>query len=140
MGVPGIELGALMQQSATALLLLAVLSSWPAAADEFGVMSAEQLRARVVGNTMIGQDAAGQIWSEYFEPSGELRGNDGTHGVYPGRYTVTENFLCFDYLGDSLDWCGQIFAEADRVKFIRNDEFVRFLGTAIIIPGNPMAF
>jgi hypothetical protein len=103
-------------------------------------MSADDLRKLIVGNTMVGEDAAGQLWSEYFDPSGELRGDDGTHGVYPARYAITENFLCFDYPGDSLDWCGQIFSEGDRIKFIRSDEFVRIPGTAKVIPGNPMAF
>jgi hypothetical protein len=123
------------------LVLVTILGSPAAlAADEYGVMSADRLRARIVGNTMIGEDASGQIWSEYFDPSGELRGNDGTHGLYPARYTITENFLCFDYPGDSMDWCGQIFAEGSQVKFLRNDEFIRFLRTATIVPGNPMAY
>jgi hypothetical protein len=129
------------QQTFRFLALTAALTvSWVAAADDFGVMSDDELRARIVGNTMIGEDAAGQIWSEYFDPSGELRGDDGTHGVYPARYTITESFLCFDYPGDSLDWCAQMFSEGHMVKFIRNDQFVRFLRTATIVPGNSMAF
>jgi len=134
--------GPAMTKSATRfLVLIAFVAVCPGSvADEFGVMSGEQLRARVIGNTMIGEDGAGQIWSEYFDPSGELRGNDGTHGVYPARYAITENFLCLDYPGDSLDWCAQVFSEGKQVKFIRNDEFVRFLRTAIIVAGNPLAF
>jgi hypothetical protein len=132
---------AVMNLTICRLALIAIAGSSPAsAADEYGVMSAEKLRTNVVGNTMIGEDASGQIWSEYFDPSGELRGDDGTHGIYPARYTITENFLCFDYSGDSFDWCGQVFAEGSRIKFVRNDEFVRFLRAAIIVPGNPMAF
>jgi hypothetical protein len=107
------------------------------AEDSRALMSGAQLKREIVGNSMSGQYADGEAWREYFDPTGEIRGIDKTHGPYTARYEITHNFMCFDYPWEGTDWCGNLNVDGDKITFYQNDEEVTGISHTQLLRGNP---
>jgi len=83
------------------------------------VLTAEDLKAKVVGSTLRGEYPNHVKWAEFYDPSGEIRGTDDEHGAYTIRYTLDGNKLCYDYPGNDNDWCATLSLQGDDVQFSR---------------------
>src|SRR5262245_4220540 len=90
------------------LSTLAVALTLSSARAEDIRLSSADMQAQIVGNTMVGYYENGEDWREYFDPSGEIHGEDEMHGLYTAKYWITENLMCFDYPWDGADWCASI--------------------------------
>jgi hypothetical protein len=101
------------------------------------LLGAEDLQRRIVGNTVRGEYPNGVVWSEYYDPSGEIRGKDATHGAYTARYTLKADQICYDYSGNDDDWCGQVSEDGSQVYFLKEGKLVTFIRNASIASGNP---
>lgn len=100
-------------------------------------LGAEELKRRIVGNTVRGEYPNGVKWSEYYDPSGAIRGKDATHGAYDARYTLKGDQICYDYPGNDDDWCGQVSDDGSQVYFLKEGKLVTFIRNASIADGNP---
>lgn len=121
---------------AAGILLLAV-SSLPPQAQQAGYLSGDQIRARVVGNTIQGVHE-GLGYFEYLRPDGTIRGSRGLELVYVGRWRLQGSAMCFSY--DLIDWaqgCYQIRLNGNRIGFYKDGEEE---GVATLLSGNPRGF
>jgi len=121
------------------VVLWMAVSAWPAIAHQsVRMMTGADLRAQIVGNTLAGQYANGDVWREYFDPSGAIKGFDETRGRYLAHYSIAEDFLCFDYASaDAGAWCGTVCADGSRITFYRQDEVVTDPPYTQLLRGNP---
>lgn len=105
-----------------ALLLL----SSPALAQ--GMASADDLRAVIVGNTVVGAMAASGPYAEFYAPDGRIHAAD-----YAGKWSISGDKMCFDY-GDGSASCWQAIISGTQVVWVgpQGEE-----GSGTIRSGNP---
>lgn len=108
-----------------AAVILIVLASSAAAQD---LATADQIRAAIVGNTVMGSMAASGAYTEFYAGDGTIRAVD-----YAGRWAIDGNAMCFTY-GDDPATCWGVRLAGDQVTWVVNgaDE-----GTGTILSGNP---
>jgi hypothetical protein len=123
---------------AVAISTLLILVAAVRADSRPSYLTAEEIRSQIVGSTLTGQYASGEAWAEYYDPSGEIRGEDRTHGRYRAHYTLTLNFLCFDYdWNDVKDWCANLSKNGNRITLYENDAADQFNAFVALVAGNP---
>lgn len=120
-------------RSAAGAAVVMALSWQAAAAGE--VLSGEQIRQQIIGNTVSGMIEASEggpsPYAEYYDPDGTIRG-DG----YSGRWSIEGDTMCLSY-EQSRKACWQVSAECDELKWILNGSVE---GTGKVTPGNPNNF
>lgn len=101
------------------------------------LLTATELRTRVVGNTVVGIDN-GNYYEEYLQPNGVILGRD-RQAAYRGWWRIEGNKLCFAYEQDDNDdnsrsWdCSTVGVTGDRVTW--NDDGTR----ARLVPGRGLS-
>lgn len=103
-------------------------------------LGAEKLKSAIVGNTVQGEYPNGVKWAEFYDPNGEIRGHDATHGDYSARYTLKDDLICYDYSGSDDDWCAQVSDGGSQIYFLKDGELVTFIRNASFVSGNPNKF
>ncbi|MDQ0395441.1 hypothetical protein J3R73_005233 [Labrys monachus] len=104
-----------------ALMLLGVAGC--ATASKAG-MGGDEIKARIVGNTVTGVDD-GKPYMEYYDPSGSIAGKDTE--PYTGSWRIDGNKLCTGYESEDptktdLDWtCSGVSVVGDRVFWLDQD-------------------
>jgi len=89
------------------------------ATDRQAILTADQFKKLIVGNTMTGVYTNGVKWEEYYDPNGEIRGFDEKQGTYFGKYQLRAgNMVCYDYPGTQYDWCAKISLQGDSVNYV----------------------
>ncbi|MGL5009336.1 MAG: hypothetical protein ACRC6I_05605 [Paracoccaceae bacterium] len=107
-----------------ALLLIALTS--PALAQDLA--TADQIRASIIGNTVMGSMSASGAYTEFYATDGSIRAAD-----YAGSWSLQGDTMCFSYGADPATcWSARI--SGDQVTWVVGgaDE-----GTGTILPGNP---
>lgn len=107
-------------------LVCVFLYATPAFAQD--AATADQIRAALSGNTVIGAMAASGAYTEYYAPDGTIRAAD-----YAGRWAINGNSMCFTY-GDEAATCWAVQLQDDQVTWMVNGAAE---GTGTILPGNP---
>jgi hypothetical protein len=83
---------------AAVLALLACASA--AAAGEEDLMSAEEVRQLLTGNTLTGRYNNGNSYSEYHHPDGRVFGHNNRKPVERGCWEMRANLACYYYQED----------------------------------------
>jgi hypothetical protein len=112
---------------------------YPSGGIKQHILSAEQLKALIIGSSLKGVLTDGDKWTEYHDPSGEVRGFDDQQGTWSGKYKIRGgNMMCFDFEGTENDWCTRISLEGDKVTFIKpSGEVDTFSHDNKLLKGNP---
>jgi hypothetical protein len=133
--------------AAVSLLVLAACASSPpmdaeeqaALVSQHGVLSHEQLKARLIGNSIKGlSKRIGKEWIEFNDPDGTLRGKwtDGSNN-WTGNWTITGPFYCWNY-PDSSNGCYLIKLDGDKVTALDKDGSIATdYNPATILQDNP---
>ena len=79
-------------------IILVLACAGSAAAWDLELTAAE-IRARVIGNTIIGIED-GKFYAAYLSPSGVIYGRDGNDD-YRGYWRIVDNRLCLGYEADN---------------------------------------
>ena len=106
-------------------LVFVVIASGAAAQD---FASADQIKAAIVGNTVMGNMAASGAYNEFYAPDGAIRAAD-----YQGAWSIVGSQMCFVY-GDNPGTCWAVRITADQVSWVVDG---RDEGGGTILPGNP---
>ncbi len=102
------------------------------------VLSEQELRIKIVGNTMIGFDY-GKKWAEYFAEDGTIMGTWGPDR-YRGKWTIAGPVMCFDYPGTYDDECNTIALDGNIwLTFVLDGSPSKF-PTGELLEGNPRKF
>jgi hypothetical protein len=102
------------------------------------VLSAERLKAYMVGNTMRGEYLNHKKWIEYYGPDGTLRGHADSLGSFRGHYEFKDTTICYYYDGHSdWNWCTQLSVFADHIYFLENGKLVTNEFNTELLQGNP---
>lgn len=80
------------------------------------MLTTDQIKKTIVGNTLSGVSKGGLEWAEYYLPNGLIAGLWGGD-KYQGNWSVKDGMWCFDYSGTDDDGCRTIVAEGDRVFY-----------------------
>ena len=107
------------------LAMLCLLSS-PAFAQQ--VATADQIKAALTGNTVIGSMSASGAYTEYYAADGTIRAAD-----YAGKWAIEGDKMCFTY-GDDPATCWAASVQGDQVTWLVDGVPE---GTGTIQPGNP---
>jgi hypothetical protein len=95
------------------------------------------LKEKIVGNTTRGLYFNNLKWTEYYAPDGAIHGRDDAHGDYQASYKIDGDKLCYDYPGESSDWCARLSLTGDRLEFLNEDgEHELGMINTVLIPGN----
>ena len=84
------------------------------------MLTADQIKETIVGNTMSGVSKGGVEWAEYYLPNGLIAGSWGGD-KYQGNWSMKDDMMCFDYSGTDDDRCNRIAAEGDTVYYYMKD-------------------
>jgi hypothetical protein len=116
---------------AAALAALLVFGGYgPAASDDMRLLSGEEIRQEIIGNTVDGQ--MGSPFTEFYSPDGAIKGVSG-EGRYEGSWSIDKDMLCLVY--SEPFGCRRIGLAGDVVSFITEDGEADGSGT--LIKGNP---
>lgn len=101
---------------------IAVLATCAHASDF--ELTADELRARMVGNTVVGIED-GEFYAEYLSPNGAIYGRN-QHEAYQGYWRIVGNKLCLAYdedNGKKISWnCVFVALNGDRIIWNDNNE------------------
>lgn len=111
-----------------AIVLPLLLSATASAAD---ALTAAEIQARIVGNTIEG--TAGDVeYTEFYAADGTIHGL-GDDGPYAGQWSIEGDRMCFD-LGETKE-CDRIQLDGTKVQLLGDDGSLVAVGE--LKPGNP---
>jgi hypothetical protein len=128
-----------MMRRATIAGLLAALLGAGSAGAESEVLTAEEVRLLLSGNTLTGRYSNGQPYSEHHHPDGRVFGHNNRKPVENGCWDLRGDLACYYYREDSArgPFCWsfrRLGGDAYRATYIGRDgwEIV-----ALLQKGNP---
>jgi len=95
-------------------------------------LTGEEIYHYIIGNSLSGTTVANNVYCEYFNPNGTIKGLDTL--FYTGRWSIDGNLLCFDYPGPDDDGCQSMHLAGSRVSAYENGR--TFTGTAALQTGD----
>jgi hypothetical protein len=113
---------AVLLSSLGAILLL------PMSAVAGEMLTGEQIRALVAGNTVQGAMEATGGFTEFYAEDGTIKG-DG----YAGVWSIEGDNMCFQYGSDPAG-CWSVAKEGDQVQWLKDGKID---GTGTVLSGNP---
>jgi hypothetical protein len=115
-----------------------VVPTWLPSSEEMraAILSDDELRQLVVGNTLEGEYLNGLKWAEYFDRSGEIRGKDDEQGAYKAHWSIVGRELCFDYT-NYRDWCAELSAPGSQLILIEDGQAANAQRNIVVRTGNP---
>jgi hypothetical protein len=99
-------------------------------AEEMRILTGEEIRAEIIGNTVDGQ--MGTAFTEFYSPDGAIKGLSG-EGRYEGRWYIEGDMLCFEY--SEPFGCRRIGLSGDTVSYLT--ESGEADGSGTLLEGNP---
>lgn len=86
-------------------------------------MSNEDMKAKIIGNSMEGDSESGDHYVEYYDPSGKIIGLSKKDGLYEGTWRFRQdNLMCFKYGdGPTEGGCVKLSLSGDKVALTRVD-------------------
>jgi len=105
-----------------------------AAAPAIGMLTGDDIRTHVVGNTTT-RFLRGSWWMEYYAPDGRIAGRWRNLPI-EGTWAVRGETMCFDYAGSRRDFCARLSLDAATV-LLYTAEGVRYNRTLSLLTGNP---
>ena len=106
-----------LRKSGLWLALILGMMIGPATADsEF--LTGDEIQANIIGGTITGLTAQGDIWSETYHADGVFSGRGVDGGVLAGRWEIDGDFLCVIYEGDPVASCWALMLEGDDVRYV----------------------
>jgi hypothetical protein len=114
--------------AAGGFLLLSMLSGAAGAAE---MLTSDQIRALVSGNTVQGAMVATGPYAEFYKADGTIKGKD-----YTGVWAIDGDKMCFQY-GTDPKSCWQVGRDGDAVQWIKDGKVD---GTGTVVTGNPNKF
>ena len=117
---------AALAATARLIVVASIAATAPAAADEAPstaeildhVLTNDELKQRLVGNTITGQYDDGKVWAAYYAPDGWVHGFDENTGPSMGRYAFRNGIVCFDYGNKDYNYCRKVSLIGDQVNFV----------------------
>ena len=103
----------------------------PAGASAADMLTGDQIRGLVSGNTVQGNMEAGGAYTEFYAEDGTIKGKD-----YTGAWNIDGDSMCFQYGSDPVA-CWQVAKEGDQVQWIKEGKVD---GTGTVVSGNPNNF
>jgi len=101
-------------------------------------VSADRIRAELIGNSIVEPSSSGKLWVEYYDPNGTVRGRDRAGTAFAGAWKIEGNTLCVDYVSIGVDWCGQFAEGSDgSIDYYRDGKFRKTYPRSVLQPGNP---
>ena len=110
---------------------LALMLTYSAAAGAADMLTAEQIRALVAGNTVQGAMEATGPYVEFYQADGTIKGKD-----YTGAWSIDGDAMCFQYGSDPKS-CWQVARKGDEVEWMKDGKVD---GTGTVAAGNPNKF
>jgi len=120
-----------MRKAVFLSVVLATLSLLPVTATAADMLSGDQIRSLVSGNTIQGNMEAGGAYTEFYAEDGTIKGKD-----YTGVWNVDGDSMCFQYGSDPVS-CWQAAKEGDQIQWVKDGKVD---GTGTVLPGNPNNF
>jgi hypothetical protein len=111
--------------------VLALFSMLGGAASAAEMLTDEQIRALVAGNTVQGAMVATGPYAEFYQADGKIKGKD-----YTGAWSIDGDKMCFQYGSDPKS-CWQVGRDGDAVQWIKDGKVD---GTGTVVKGNPNNF
>jgi hypothetical protein len=98
----------------------------------------ERIREALSGNSIVQTNSGGEIWAEYYDPNGMIRGRNWDGAKFAGTWKVDARTLCVDYDSVGEDWCGQ-FIEGDdgSIAYYKDGKFQKTYPKSVLKSGNP---
>lgn len=115
------------------------LSCGLALADDMKMMSMDDMKAAIVGNSLSGKTESGDAYVEHYMPDGKIVGMSQSSGRYEGQWSFRQDgLMCFKYGDGAFDGgCVHLSRGGDRIGFTRVDGSQE--PTATLIPGTAPA-
>jgi hypothetical protein len=110
---------------------LATLSLLPVGANAADMLTGDQIRSLVSGNTVQGNMEASGAYTEFYAEDGTIKGKD-----YTGAWNIDGDNMCFQYGSDPVA-CWQVAKDGDQVQWIKEGKVD---GTGTVVSGNPNNF
>lgn len=95
------------------------------------MLSGDQIKSLVSGNTVQGSMEASGAYSEFYQEDGMIKG-DG----YSGAWSIEGDTMCFQYGADPAA-CWEVGMDGDTVQWIKDGKID---GTGTVVAGNPNNF
>jgi len=112
--------------NALTLALAVLLSAGPGLADE--MLSGEEIRTTLSGNTISGTMTEFGPYTEYYAPDGSIRS-----AYHTGTWKIDGDAACLTFDGNDAG-CWHIGKDGDMLQWFQNGEL---LGNGTVEPGNP---
>jgi hypothetical protein len=112
----------LTRSIATAMLGTLLLST-PASAADMQLMSIEQMKAGIIGNSLAGKTDGGEDYVEHYAPDGRIIGLANSSERYEGRWSFRQDgLMCFKYGDGSFDGgCVRLSRHGSAIGITRVD-------------------
>lgn len=119
----------------TGLALGATAASHLVMADDMAIMSMDEMRAQIIGNSISGKTESGDEYVEHYQPDGKIVGTSKSSGAYEGKWSFRQDgLMCFRYGDGAFDGgCVHVMRAGDQIGFMRVDGSLE--PQATLIPG-----
>ena len=116
-------------------IAIALFIPAPVFAGDMQLMSIDDMKAAIIGNSMSGQSESGDAYVEHYQPDGRIVGLSKAAGKYEGTWSFRQDgLMCFRYGDGAFDGgCVHLSRDGDRIGFTRVDGSVE--PTATLIEG-----
>jgi hypothetical protein len=118
-------------RSVTAAVFLTAFLMYGGAASAAEMLTSDQIRTMVSGNTVQGAMVATGPYAEFYQADGTIKGKD-----YTGVWGIDGDKMCFQY-GTDPQSCWQVGRDGDAVQWIKDGKVE---GTGTVAKGNPNNF
>jgi hypothetical protein len=112
--------------SVMALTFAATLAAGGACADE--MLSGEQIRETLSGNTVSGSMTEFGPYTEYYAPDGTVKSHSQS-----GTWKIEDDSVCFTFSGNDAG-CWHVGMDGDMLQWFQDGEL---LGSGKVEKGNP---
>lgn len=97
-------------------------------------MTGEEITALLSGNSMTGVTSKGVEWTEFYTPSGEIRGiSKGER--HSGSWSIDGDNVCFDYPSWEYRVCATVSPASGSKYLFHNDKGQT--NEYVVLEGNP---
>ena len=99
------------------------LSFRVAIADDMRMLSIDDMKTQIIGNSLSGKTEAGDEYVEHYKPDGTIVGMSKASGKYEGKWSFRQDgLMCFKYGDGAFDGgCVHLSRGGDQVGFTRVD-------------------
>jgi hypothetical protein len=99
------------------------LSCGFALADDMKMMSLDEMKAAIIGNSLSGKTESGDEYVEHYRPDGKIVGMSKSSSKYEGQWSFRQDgLMCFKYGDGAFDGgCVHLSRSGDHIGFTRVD-------------------